>query len=166
MNSIPPGTQDGPVSGSPQEVPSLGIENMETPEGRQLGGLLSGYVDAEVTRDPTLRPRCYDCAFLKGRAPNGMAATLMNALKCVIEREPFWCHLTYDDGKERLCAGWEALMAKDDPAGIAPWPFIDGQTDPSVIQMGQATSKPAAQLPDEGSRDEPRLADRLEQGNG
>lgn len=114
------------------------VLNEPSPEGRELGEQLARFVEIERERDPTLREPCFDCAFRKGAAPNGMAATVMDALKCVIEKTPFYCHLTYDDGKERLCAGWEALVDGKSPAGTAPWPMIGGYTDPSVIQMGHA----------------------------
>lgn len=91
-----------------------------TYEGSLLGEQLSRFVNEEVKRNPALRRRCRDCAFREGTRPNAMAATLMDALKCVIEKRPFYCHL---EGAG-LCAGWEALIERKSEPGEAPWPFF------------------------------------------
>ena len=67
--------------------------------------------------------RCSTCAFRKGTLPNQCADTICDALKCVVEREPFYCH---DKGRKgRVCHGWfaAAVVTKDMPPTPAPWPF-------------------------------------------
>lgn len=78
--------------------------NLPTDEGRALGRELARLCDGEAAAHPDAPERCHDCAFRLGTPPNGCAPTLMDAMKCAIEGEPFLCHI---DGK--ACAGW-ALM--------------------------------------------------------
>lgn len=135
------------MTSPPHPTPDVvgAIRNEPTEEGRKLGEKLARFVRQARVADPTLREPCFDCAFRKGAAPNAMPATLMNALKCALEKSPFYCHLTYDDGKERLCAGWEALVDKHAPELIAPWDIVEGFTDPSVIQVGRRPPLPEAE---------------------
>lgn len=55
--------------------------------------------------------RCGDCAFRAGTLPNQNAATVMNALKCVVEGETFYCHKGVPEGEEasRPCGGYVIL---------------------------------------------------------
>lgn len=84
-------------------------------EGRALGKKMARLADqAEVkmrSQFPKAPPRCDDCAFRLGTRPNGCPFTLMDALKCVLEGKPFYCHKGVSDGKpKRLCAGWALVM--------------------------------------------------------
>ncbi len=105
------------------------IVNDPSPEGRELGARLAKWVDAEMDGPRILRPRCHDCAFLKGTRPNQIAGTLMTALKCVIEKEPFYCHSERGVSAGKLCAGWEALLDRKGAPREAPWPFLEPALD-------------------------------------
>lgn len=89
-----------------------GVKDNPTPDGIALGREIARLTDgAEVEArrlHPNLRERCDDCAFRLGTPPNGSPGTLMNALKCAMERIPFHCHKGVADGDEptELCAGW------------------------------------------------------------
>jgi hypothetical protein len=85
--------------------------------------------DAEFAANPSLRPRCHDCAFRAGTQPNSIAGTLMMALKCALERDPFYCHVLPADGHQRLCAGWKAMLNRGEPIE-APWPYLEPVGDP------------------------------------
>ena len=103
----------------------MSIPNETTPEGRALGAEMARLCDTAIDGEDN---RCATCAFRKGdHLANGSPATLMNALKCVIEGDPFYCH-----EHERPCAGWVAMSGRKDrgvprPKLEAPWPFIEGQ---------------------------------------
>jgi hypothetical protein len=86
--------------------------NEPTPEGEALGSHLARFVEVELqTRAAELPGRCHDCAFRRGSKPNGCPSTLMDALKCVLEGETFYCHI--NEGKP--CAGWVALSTAPAP---------------------------------------------------
>lgn len=106
-------------------APAPSLVNDPTPEGAELGAILARRVDAEMDGPRILRPRCDDCAFLRGTEPNQIAGTLMMALKCVIEKEPFYCHAERGVSSGHLCAGWEALLDAKGPQFVAPWPWIE-----------------------------------------
>lgn len=98
--------------GDPGAVP-----NAPTPEGIALGRELARLCDAEEQKQldqfPGQPPRCDDCAFRAGTIPNGCPDTLMDALKCVLEGEPFYCHKGMKDqdaDPKRLCSGWMVLQ--------------------------------------------------------
>lgn len=83
--------------------------NEPTPEGAALGRELARLCDGEEARGaPTVRKRCDDCAFRLGTVPNQCPSTLMNAVKCIAERDEFFCHRAFDaEGEPRLvCAGY------------------------------------------------------------
>ena len=64
--------------------------------------------------------RCVTCAFRAGTPPNRCADTLLDAVKCVVEHEPFYCHVN----KGAICHGWFAVVATTKHApGKAPFPF-------------------------------------------
>lgn len=107
------------------------LVNDPTPEGAALGKHLARWVDAEMDGPRILRPRCSDCAFLKGTPPNQIAGTLMTALKCVIEKEPFYCHSERGVRSGPLCAGWEALINRKGPPGTAPWDHLEPAPEPT-----------------------------------
>jgi len=94
------------------------IENKPTRDGFELGFYLARFAD----RAPQIAERCFTCAFRQGTDPNGCAPTLMTALKCVMEGEPFYCHET--PGK--LCGGYVVLRAETPEKLHTPWEFAEG----------------------------------------
>lgn len=110
---------------APRESANFRFVNYPSPEAAELGGLLARWVDTEMDGPRILRPRCADCAFLRGTEPNQIAGTVMTALKCVIEKEPFYCHSERGVPNGKLCAGWEALIDRKGPPGSAPWDHLE-----------------------------------------
>jgi hypothetical protein len=109
---------------------------MPTPEGRDLGNMIAKLTDnaedAVRQQFPNHAERCKSCAFRAGTFPNGCPETLMDALKCVVENEPFYCHQEFDAaGKpSNICAGWliATTEASDDLRKrispiTAPWEY-------------------------------------------
>lgn len=82
--------------------------NLPTPEGAALGREVARLAEVEEQTHPELPKRCADCAFRLGTPPNQCAGTLMDALKCAIEGETFYCHLGVPEGGEpkRVCGGY------------------------------------------------------------
>lgn len=107
---------------SKDPAPGEGHENLPDPAGMALGTELARLADIEEGKQreafPNQLPRCNECAFLAGTRPNGCSETLMDAVKCVIECVPFYCHKGVKDGAEpkRLCSGW-ALLAFGERGG-------------------------------------------------
>ena len=102
------------------------IPNLPTEEGQALGKELARLCDIEAARNPGAPKRCRTCAFRAGdHVANGSPATLMDALKCVMERKPFWCHEIDEPGTDKLCAGWRAMVS--DTNISVPWDFVGGQ---------------------------------------
>ncbi len=94
--------------------------NAITDEGRELGKHLARFCDQEL--DGKRDDRCDTCAFRSGdHIANGSPETLMSALKCAMEGEPFWCH-----EHDRACAGWAAMRFPKDRLRSAPWEHIGG----------------------------------------
>lgn len=98
--------------------------------GYELGAHLARFADqAEAAlraRGVQVPERCSTCAFRAGTTPNGCVTSVMDALKCAIEHEPFLCH--HDKEHRTPCAGWLAWMADSGryaKPGVAPWPFSD-----------------------------------------
>jgi hypothetical protein len=94
--------------------------NLPTPEGRALGREIARLCDTELAgkRDD----RCPTCAFRAGEhIANGSPETLMEAVKCLAEGEPFWCH-----EHDRACAGWVALRFPKDGLVKMPWEYCGG----------------------------------------
>jgi hypothetical protein len=93
------------------------VPNRPSPEGAALGEQMARLCDVEkekqAERFPDQLPRCDECAFRLGTLPNGCAETQMDALKCVLERVPFFCHKGLKDGDEpkQLCRGWVILAS-------------------------------------------------------
>ena len=99
------------------------VLNRPTPEGLELGAELARLVAAEITKVfDGEDPRCASCAFRPGTIPNGCGPTLMNALKCVMEVQPFYCHM----GDRPVCAGWVALVHGTDGPRSVPWDYTPG----------------------------------------
>lgn len=90
--------------------------NLPTEIGETLGAELARLTEAELAkvreRFPTAAPPCNECAFVKGTLPNKCGPTLMDAIKCVVEAEPFYCHKGVGQNEEpkRICAGYMAAM--------------------------------------------------------
>jgi len=98
------------------------IENKPTREGFELGFMLARFVD----KAPQITERCFTCAFRQGTDANGSPTTTMDALKCVMEGVPFYCHEVADrDNPSRLCAGYIALRAESPTKLGMPWSFSD-----------------------------------------
>lgn len=102
------------------------VPNVPTPEGEALGRELARLIalDLETTtrRFPGSLPPCDECAFVAGTMPNRSPATLMDAIKCVIECDPFYCHKGVNENNpapKRLCAGWVAAVSTDSRASEA-----------------------------------------------
>lgn len=114
------------------------IVNRRTTDGEALGAELTRFCDQEEASNPTKRRRCGTCAFRSGaHVANGSPETLMNALKCVMERTTFYCHEA-----DRPCVGWRTLVFD---VGIkAPWDFVDGAGDPASLPSGQVPEAPPA----------------------
>jgi hypothetical protein len=107
------------------------VRNRPSAEGAQLGQLLARLTDkAEADlrkRFPGHDERCKSCAFRLGTIPNRCAPTVMDALKCVMEKREFMCHEHFDDdgNPTELCAGWALAMGATlecDPIEV-PWDY-------------------------------------------
>lgn len=103
--------------------------NRVTQEGRAMGEQMARLCDREAAkfiRDDEWQEdeRCASCAFRAGTVPNGCLQTQLDAMKCVLEHKPFYCHATEKPGTN-VCAGWFASVqaVKDEPAKVCPWPF-------------------------------------------
>lgn len=96
------------------------VPNRSTEEGRSLGREMARLCDAELSGKPD--DRCRTCAFRAGdHVANGSPETLMSALKCAMERTPFWCHES-----DRPCAGWLAMRFPPEMHVDAPWEHPPG----------------------------------------
>lgn len=98
--------------------------------GAQLGDMLARFFERELSDQPNeIRERCSTCAFRPGTLPNQSAGTLMNALKCVVERDPFFCH---EKGREGChCVGYDVMTKKKSAPGKAFWDFIPAGERPT-----------------------------------
>ena len=129
------------------ETPGL-KPNLPTPEGAEMGRHLARFVDMEMDGPRILKPRCHDCAFLRGTEPNACPGTLLDALACVMEKRPFYCHVDRGDGKEHLCAGFEALIDRKGPARDLGWPqFTTGEPRTAPIHLAKAKGAVDAHTP-------------------
>ena len=123
--------------------------NRPTPEGRLLGEQIARFADdamsAKRAAAPAYPERCNSCAFRLGTVPNGCPTTLMDALKCVLEVEPFMCHEVLDDGREpvKVCAGWAAMLTPDREPVKVPWGFsteCGAYTETSALALAEAVA--------------------------
>lgn len=110
------------------------IRNRRTPEGEELGRELARMCDESEPRArllmPELPPRCASCAFREGpHVANGSPETLMDALKCVMEKKTFGCHEPARDGQP--CSGWAmmSIRAADLEPVAVPWDFKNSGND-------------------------------------
>ena len=106
------------------------VRNTTDLEAQKLGKILAEWCDdAEPLarlKMPELQPRCQSCAFRHGpHVPNGSVATVMDALKCVMEGHEFQCH--QPDRKGQPCSGWAMFMLAEDDIELSEvdWPFSD-----------------------------------------
>lgn len=117
------------------------IPNRPTPLGRKAGELFGRLIDksANELRDkfPDMQERCKSCAYRPGTIPNGCEETIMDAIKCAVELEPFYCHERFDkEGKPiDICQGWVIAISTTDAAKVrercfpkAPWPYSHERT--------------------------------------
>lgn len=86
-----------------------------TEHGRALGTALANLADKQEAACkaegvPYIPERCSTCAFRHGTQANGYAATLLQAMHCVLGTDPagFGCHHTLDETATpaALCAGY------------------------------------------------------------
>jgi hypothetical protein len=102
------------------------IENKPSHEGFALGYALARFVDNAVP----VGERCFTCAFRQGTDANGSPVTTMDALKCVMEGVPFYCHEGADpENPHRLCAGYATLRADSEGRLEMPWPFSSDEAE-------------------------------------
>jgi hypothetical protein len=89
--------------------------------GAQLARLTVSSIDVFRRRHGEPPEMCRSCAFRAGTVPNRCLPTVGDALKCVMEIEPFSCHEGLDDDGEptRLCQGW-AIAVLALPEGVRP----------------------------------------------
>ena len=79
--------------------------NLPSDLGRALGYEMQRLFLASLDGKPD--NRCADCAFRLNSAPNGSEASLMNAMKCIMEGKPFNCHM-----ENKPCAGFVLMRQK------------------------------------------------------
>lgn len=100
-----------------------GHPNVPTDQGRELGAELARLTDVaeadQLKTFPDQLPRCDDCAFRAGTAPNGCSETLMDAIKCVVEMSPFYCHkgVAADGEPKHMCRGYLLLISTSQGVG-------------------------------------------------
>ena len=112
--------------------------NHSSPAGTALGREMARLFGTELGERPD--HRCQTCAFRPGdHLANNSAGTLMDAVKCLVEREPFWCH-----EHDRPCAGWVLMRFPVDRAGVCPWPFVGmgGYRKPNVVDTPDVIALP------------------------
>lgn len=98
---------------------SAPIHDRVTPAGQRLGEQMSRLTDTEVGKLISMGEwkkdeRCKSCAFRFGTVPNGCVQTQMDAIKAVLEKKTFGCHV--EGHGMGVCMGWFAAMqAKGGP---------------------------------------------------
>jgi hypothetical protein len=103
-----------------------------TSKGAVMGQMLVKIAEPEIDQliakgEPD--DRCATCAFRSGTAPNQCEQTMFDAIKCVLEGHPFYCHdQTIGTGSQvqpQICQGYYAARqrAKDCNNIVAPWDF-------------------------------------------
>lgn len=99
-----------------------------TPHGRELGlhlARLTNPMIFQLSLEGEPDARCQSCAFTLGTVPNGSPQATMDALKCVMEGVPFYCHVKrLPSGERETCHGWYAgRVALGGARQEMPWPF-------------------------------------------
>lgn len=112
--------------GSNADGEGAGVKrNLPTPEGRDVGLNMARMTEpaiADLAAQGEADERCATCAFRAGTLPNGCAETVMDAIKCGMEGEPFYCHDKRRAGQ--TCHGWFAMRyALDGRRTTVPWKF-------------------------------------------
>jgi hypothetical protein len=92
---------------------------------REAGYHLARYADQSVGAKPQVRERCGGCAFRFGTEANTYGPTILDAMKCVLERVPFYCHEGPLDKAAPICAGWALCVERGGGVVEAPWPFAE-----------------------------------------
>ena len=91
-----------------------GVPNLPTRSGAEVGVSVAEIAERGkeqlVKKGLALGKRCDDCAFTLGTRPNRSVSTLADAVKCVTEGIPFYCHKGDDPGT-RLCGGFTDALA-------------------------------------------------------
>lgn len=100
-----------------------------TRERPSLHGQILGQALADVAKAGGIGETCATCAFREDCMTNTMAATLSEALGCLISGEPFGCHHGMVDGQPtKACAGMEA-------ARRAPFPIVQAALEAARVRM-------------------------------
>lgn len=89
-------------------------------EPSRLGWELGFHLDKFFNAAKLQPERCRTCAFRSGTYANGSEQTVMDAMKCIMERVPFNCH-----EENKLCAGYVSMCAETPNKTETPWPFSD-----------------------------------------
>lgn len=97
--------------------------NEPTRDGYELGYQLAKFYERAEFKPE----RCRTCAFRVGTYANGSPQTVMDAMKCVLEGIPFYCH-----EESRLCGGYVSLRAESPSRIKAFWDFSDDQSGASL----------------------------------
>lgn len=117
-----------------------------TPGGRRAGAALCRLTEpaiAALIADGEPDERCKTCAFRLGTVPNGCVQTQADAMKCVMEGVPFYCH--QDPTHKTPCHGWFAgRRALKGKTRIMPWAF--SHEEPTNI-IGAAVADAFGRLP-------------------
>lgn len=112
------------------EESGTAVRNTPCDLGREVGSILADMAERGAAIDrrkfPHAKGPCRTCAFRRGSFPNGCLTTTADALKCVIETVPFYCHEDMNGGHpSRLCEGWaHAVSYAASPDGEARIAFI------------------------------------------
>lgn len=100
------------------------MRNVPTPEGRILGEQIARLTEVDLAerrkRFPNHAEPCGTCAFRRGTYPNGCLATVMDALKCVVEGNTFYCHEHRKGKPLEPCTGWFIASAAAHARGAIP----------------------------------------------
>lgn len=125
------------------------IRARPTPEGRVLGEQLARLTEVEMVKLRAKFPGhlepCGTCAFRRGTVPNGCPTTLMDAIKCAVEGDTFYCHEHRKGEPMQACTGWliayTAMRSKPDVLKrmgnlTAPWEYT---REPTPEELARTT---------------------------
>lgn len=110
------------------------VKNRPTPEGRELGEQLARLFEQafaeQLKQFPDMKQPCKTCAFRRGTFPNGCPDTVFDALKAVMEGDPFMCHHSPKNANgdyTEICIGWfvsyAAAHTNGKPPIKCPYPY-------------------------------------------